>query len=77
MSVLEKKFCVVGACVNSFGTSRTWLSNSEDAVEHAKKLLSKERNKIEELYVVQVTKIVRPAQMPYEVVDVESGEITK
>lgn len=65
-----RKFCVIGSRCSS-AIDRTMKETEDDAVKHALKLMGQQkagRYPEAELYVVEVRKIVRPAQQ-YEVVD--------
>ena len=65
---IDKPFCVIGLCARS--SHRTWMPTVGEAIGHAITLLKKGSNKTEDLYVVQVIKVVR-TPVNYEVVDVD------
>jgi hypothetical protein len=66
---IREKYCVIGRSVTT-GIGRNWFVTEEEASEHAVNLI---RNKdiVEELYVVRITKVARKAYPPIEVVEVE------
>lgn len=62
----ERPYCVIGKDASSYA-GRTWMTDAQCAVNHAKNLLGSAR--VDEFYVVKVVKIVQRVA-PVEVIDV-------
>jgi len=65
-----RNYCVIsGRCSTNW--DRTWKPTKSEAIEHARYLIQKDKQRSDELLVVKVVSRVRLASPPIEVVDVD------